>query len=138
MIVDYDKETDTVYISKQIDNWWIQVGLNRDEVNQIIRSRPYNPQAERVIEEPIDDQAPVPEQEVTSKEYAVKCNKCLGWGTVRIDTIGMNIIVHNEQSIRQDEREKVLDDVWRKWSEHNYTKSLWDILQELRQEGKVE
>jgi hypothetical protein len=40
--------------------------------------------------------------------------------------------------VQQAAREKVLDDVWRKWSEHNYTKSLWDILQELRQEGKVE
>jgi hypothetical protein len=47
MIVEYDKERDAVYISKQIDNRWIHVGLNRDEVNQIIRSHPYNPQAER-------------------------------------------------------------------------------------------
>lgn len=47
MIVDYDKEKDMVYISKQINTLWIQVGLNRDEVNQIVRSPPYNPQSER-------------------------------------------------------------------------------------------
>jgi hypothetical protein len=49
MIVNYDKETDMVYISKRINNRWVQVGLNRDEVHQIqiARSNPYNPQAEQ-------------------------------------------------------------------------------------------
>jgi hypothetical protein len=35
----------------------------------------------------------------------------------------------------QSERDKVLDEVWKRWSEHDYTKSLWDILQELRQKA---
>ena len=35
MIVEYDKELDVVYISKKIDNRWIQVGFTNDEVDQI-------------------------------------------------------------------------------------------------------
>jgi len=38
MIVEYDKEIDMTYISKWIDNRWIQVGFTRDEVNQIINA----------------------------------------------------------------------------------------------------
>jgi hypothetical protein len=40
MIVNYDKELDRVYISKNIgdgrDDKWVQVGLEREEVRQII------------------------------------------------------------------------------------------------------
>jgi hypothetical protein len=35
MIVDYDKELDVVYISKKINDRWIQVGFTSDEVDQI-------------------------------------------------------------------------------------------------------
>jgi len=36
MIVEYCKELDMIYISKQIQDRWIQLGLTREEVNQII------------------------------------------------------------------------------------------------------
>jgi ubiquitin len=35
MIVEYDKEIDMVYVSKKIENRWVQVGFTRDEVEQI-------------------------------------------------------------------------------------------------------
>jgi hypothetical protein len=35
MIVEYDKELDVVYISKKINDRWIQVGFTSDEVDQI-------------------------------------------------------------------------------------------------------
>jgi len=36
MIVNYDKEIDMVYISKQINDRWVQIGFTHDEVNQIV------------------------------------------------------------------------------------------------------
>jgi len=35
MIVEYDKEIDMTYISKKVDDRWIQVSFTRDEVEQI-------------------------------------------------------------------------------------------------------
>lgn len=35
MIVDYDKDNDMTYISKEINGRWIQLGLTADEVKQI-------------------------------------------------------------------------------------------------------
>ena len=53
---------------------------------------------------------------------------------------------YNEQSIRQDEREKVLDEVietWRVWHHAGYERPIQretvvKLFEELRQEGKVE
>lgn len=40
MIVAYNKETDTTYISKEMpDGRWIQVGFTEDEVRQIVSAK---------------------------------------------------------------------------------------------------
>ena len=36
MIVNYDKENGMTYVSKQINDRWIQVGFTEDEVKQIV------------------------------------------------------------------------------------------------------
>jgi hypothetical protein len=121
-----------VYISKQIDNWWIQVGLNRDEVNQIIRSRPYNPQAT----------CPYLKDEWDNADE-VNANKNPCCPTV---VTGLSKRYHCQYN-PQAEREKVLD----KFADliHNesvrlspamvdmvYSYRVAQIITELRQEGK--
>jgi hypothetical protein len=42
MIVEYDKETSMIYLSKKIGDRWIQVGLTNDEFDQIVEARRKN------------------------------------------------------------------------------------------------
>jgi hypothetical protein len=40
MIVEYDKETNMVYVSKKLPDRWVQVGFTEDEAKQIAFAHP--------------------------------------------------------------------------------------------------
>lgn len=36
MIVEYEKERDMIFVSKQVDDKWIQVGFTRREMDELV------------------------------------------------------------------------------------------------------